>query len=132
MTRRDVVGCTTVMVVVTGLLLYRAAFIEPRIWGAACAAVAPPPACSVRTGLLWMQYQGLWGIGALAFGLWAFRGGPFAIQVVAVALGAAAVVNYNATYGMLGAALGVWAWIRRDHACGQKPQKRRHGEQQRA
>ena len=30
-----------------------------------------------------------------------------------MALGAAAVANYNATWGMLGLALGAWAWIRR-------------------
>jgi hypothetical protein len=132
MTRKDVLGCMTVMVVLAGLLSYRAAFIEPRAWGATCAAVAAPFACLVRTGLLWLQYQGLWGLGALALGLWAFLGGPFAIGVAAVALGAAAVVNYNATYGMLGAALGAWAWLGGAHALRQQPQQRGNGEQHRA
>ena len=33
------------------------------------------------------------------------------MRVAAVALGAVAVANYNATWGMLGLALGAWAWI---------------------
>jgi len=31
--------------------------------------------------------------------------------VGAVALGIAGVINYNASFGMLGAALGAWAWL---------------------
>jgi hypothetical protein len=95
------------------LLGYRAAFIEPRSWGAICAGSAPPLACLPRAGLLWMQQLYLWGGLALALGLWAFLlRAPFAARVAAVVAGVAAVANYNATWGMVGAALGVWAWLR--------------------
>ena len=35
------------------------------------------------------------------------------MAIAGVALGAAGVVNYNASFGLLGAALGAWAWITR-------------------
>jgi hypothetical protein len=60
-----------------------------------------------------MQQRYLWGAVALAFGLLAFLvRAPFAVRVVAVVAGIAAVATYNATWGMVGAALGVWAWLR--------------------
>ncbi len=61
-----------------------------------------------------MQNRHVWGVGALLLGLWAFRGAPFVVSVVSVATGAAAVLSYNATWGMVGAALGAWAWITRE------------------
>ena len=91
------------------LLLYRHAYVEPRAWVDACASPAPPFACAPRQALLWAQYWGLWGLAALALGLAAFFGAPLA--TLAIAAGIAGVVNYNATWGMLGAALGAWAWI---------------------
>jgi hypothetical protein len=116
MRRNDWIGVAAVAGSLGLLIAYRAWFIEPREWGAACAAATAPLACAPRAGLLWLQQYGLWGGGGLALGLWAFLGGPFAVAVSAVALGAAGVVNYNATFGLLGAALGAWAWIRREHA----------------
>jgi hypothetical protein len=98
------------------LVLYRSWFIEPREWGALCVATPAPWACTPRAALLWLQMEGLWGLGGLVLGLWAFLGGPFAVAVAAVALGAAGAINYNATYGLLGAALGAWAWLRREPA----------------
>ena len=91
------------------LLFYRRHFIEPRTWVDACAAAAPPFACAPRQALLWAQHWGLWGLAALALGLAAFAGAP--VAAVAVATGLAGVVNYNASWGMLGAALGAWAWV---------------------
>jgi hypothetical protein len=111
--QRDTAGLAAVILAVGALLLYRSHYVEPRIWGATCAADAVPFACAPRAGLLWLQEYGLWGLGGLALGLWAFLGGPFASAVGAVALGAAGVINYNATFGMLGAALGGWAWVTR-------------------
>jgi hypothetical protein len=116
MRRSDWIGGAVVAIALAALMAYRAEFIEPRAWGAACAAAAPPLACLPRAGLLWLQQYGLWGLGGLALGLWAFLGGPFAAAVGAVALGAAGVVNYNASFGLLGAALGAWAWLRSDRA----------------
>jgi hypothetical protein len=111
--RRDWVGLGVVALATTCLFGYRAVFIEPRAWGAVCAAAAPPLACLPRGGLLWMQQRYLWGAIALVLGLWAFLvRAPFAVRVAAVVAGIAAVANYNATWGMVGAALGVWAWLR--------------------
>ena len=91
------------------LLLYRYQYVEPRSWVDACAAAAPPLACAPRQALLWAQYHGLWGLAALALGILSFIGIPVAAP--AIAAGLAGVVNYNATWGMLGVALGAWAWI---------------------
>ena len=112
MRRRDLIGVLVVAGSLAGLLAYRHWFIEPREWGVICAAAVPPLACWPREGLLWMQYQYLWGGAALALGLWGFIGAPFAVPVAGVAIGAAAVVNYNATWGMLGLALAGWGWLR--------------------
>ena len=100
---------------VAALVFYRAVYVEPREWGALCAAAAPPLACGPRDVLLWLQYEYLWGLGGLVLGVWAFVGAPRVVGPAAVAIGAMAVINYNATWGMLGAALGAWAWlVRRD------------------
>lgn len=110
--RRDWLGLGLVVAATAALLIYRAWFIEPRAWGAICAAPAQPLSCLPRAGLLWLQQHYLWGTAALVLGLWAFLlRPPFAIKVAAVVLGVAAVINYNATWGMVGAALGVWSWI---------------------
>ena len=110
---RDWVGLAVVALATGCLLGYRAGFIEPRAWGAICAAAGPPLACLPRAALLWMQQRYLWGAIALALGLLAFLvRTPFAVRVAAVVAGIAAVANYNATWGMVGAALGVWSWLR--------------------
>ena len=114
MRRTDWLGLAVVAVSLGGLILYRQVYVEPREWVGVCAAAAPPLACLPRAALVWLQHFYLWGTGALLLGLWAFLGGPFAAAVAAVALGAAAVANYNATWGMLGLALGAWGWIRRE------------------
>lgn len=114
MTRRDVAALAAVAGSLAALLLYRAWGVEPRPWGALCAAAAPPLACLPRGALLWLQRWYLWGGAALLLGLAAFLRAPWPVPAAAVALGAAAVANYNATWGMLGLALGAWSWIRRD------------------
>ena len=113
MKRSDWLGLAVVAASIVGLVLYRRTYVEPREWVGLCAVAAPPVACLPRAGLVWLQHWYLWGSGALLLGLWAFLGGPLLVAVAAVALGAAAVANYNATWGMVGLALGVWAWIRR-------------------
>jgi hypothetical protein len=112
MTRRDWIALAVVIALTAGLVAFRLAYVEPREWGALCAVGSPPGPCLPRAGLIFLQHYGLWGLGALALGLWAFLGGPFAAGPAAVALGIAGVINYNATWGMLGAALGGWSWIR--------------------
>lgn len=112
MQRRDWLGILMVAASLLALLAYRDMFIEPRAWGAACAASPAPTACVPRAALLWLQHFYLWGAAALALGLWAFIGAPFAIAVAGVTMGAAAVVNFNASWGMWGLAFAAWAWIR--------------------
>ena len=111
MTKRDGYGLAVVAAMLGGILAYRAAFVEPRDWGAACAVAMPRLACLPRDALLWLQHWQLWGISALALGIWSLLGAPFVVRVAAVGLGAVAVANYNATWGMLGLALGGWAWV---------------------
>ncbi len=112
LSRRDIWGLAIVAAATAALIIYRATYIEPRAWGATCAAANPPLVCASRAALFWLQRQYLWGGIALALGLCAFLArGPFAVAVAAVVMGMAAVENYNATWGMVGAALGVWAWL---------------------
>jgi len=98
-----------IAVFLAAVLLFRMLWVEPRGIGALCADVAPAWPCAPRAALLWGQYWGMWGGAALVLGILANVGLPTA--ALAIALGAAAVANYNATFGMLGLALGAWAWI---------------------
>ena len=109
--RQDWAGLAVVAAAWAAIIAYRYAYIEPREWGAICASASPPLACAPRTALLWLQQKYAWGGAALALGLVAFlRRGPFAVNVAAIVVGIVAVENYNATWGMAGAALGAWAW----------------------
>ena len=107
--KRDVVALAVVAAWTAGMIAYRYAYIEPRAWGAICAAAAAPPACVPRAGLLWLQREYLWGTISLALGLCAllFRG-PFWVAVAAILAGVGGVENYNATWAMVGLALGAW------------------------
>lgn len=108
----NVLAALAVAAAVVAFILYRQFGVEPRFWAGACIAAHPPLACAPRQAVVWLQGQGLWGAGALVLGLAAFVTRRFVVCPFAVALGAVAVVNYNAGLGMLGAALGVWAWLR--------------------
>ena len=109
--RRDLVGVLAVLLATGVLLAYRAWGIEPREWASLCAGAAPPAACGPRAALLWLQHYYVWGAAALVLGLLAFVGRARWLQPLAVAAGVAAVINYNATWGMVGAVLGAWAWV---------------------
>ncbi len=113
MRRRDLWAILAVAAALAGTIEYRAAFIEPRAWGALCSASAPPLACVPRGALLWLQQQYLLGDAALALGLLAFlRGGDWAALAAMVA-GVIGVENYNATWAMVGGVLGAWCWLER-------------------
>jgi hypothetical protein len=115
MQRRDIWGLVTVVVATAGLIAYRSYYIEPREWGALCVLAVPPMACVPRAGLIWLQRYYLLGGGSLVLGLlgFAWRGGCPA-QILAMVVGAAAIENYNATWGAIGFALGAWGWLRRE------------------
>lgn len=113
--KKDIRALALAILVVGAMALYRGVWVEPRAWGAACldlSAAGTPLACWPRAGLVWLQHWGLWGLGALALGVWSFLGAPRAVRAAAVALGLVALLNHNATYGVLGAWLGAWAWAR--------------------
>ena len=114
MRRRDWSGLAVVAAVTALAILYRAYFLEPRAWGAACAAAHAPLACLPRAGLIWLQGKYALGGAALVLGLvgLAWRGG-FPAQLGAVLAGILAIENYNATWGAVGLALGAWGWLRR-------------------
>ena len=111
-TKRDLLALLAVAATIGLMVAYRHLQVEPREMGALCLDLSRAPfACQPRAVLLWLQHWQLWGAGALALGVWAFIGAPFAIRAAAVALGVIAVLNFNATWGMIGAALGGWAWV---------------------
>ena len=110
--KRDLRALGAVLLAVCTVALYRHLYVEPREWGAACLDLSrAPAACLPRAALLWLQHWQLWGAGALVLGTWSLAGAPRAVQATAVAAGVIAVLNFNATWGMLGAALGGWSWI---------------------
>ncbi|WP_458095782.1 hypothetical protein [Roseomonas sp. WA12] len=110
--KRDLRAALAVLAAIGLMVLYRYLQVEPREMGALCLDMAQAPfACRPRAVLLWLQHWQLWGAAALALGVWAFIGAPFAVRAAAVAMGVIAVLNFNATWGMVGAALGGWAWV---------------------
>jgi hypothetical protein len=94
-----------------GFFAFRELAIVPRATVGLCAAAAAPPICAPRAAVLWLQYQQLFGWAALALGLAAFFAGRRWPAILAIAFGISATVNYNATTGIIGAALGLTAWL---------------------
>jgi hypothetical protein len=94
-----------------GAAAFREVAIVPRATVGICAAANAPGFCAPRAAVLWMQYEQLFGWAALALGLAAFVLGRRFGAALAIGIGIAAVVNYNATTGILGAALGLFAWV---------------------
>ncbi|MGH7118628.1 MAG: hypothetical protein ACREFP_06530 [Acetobacteraceae bacterium] len=110
--RRDLPALLLVAAAIGGVVLYRRYGVEPRYWVGACIAAHPPFGCLPRAWVVRLQGQDLWGWAALLFGIAAFVTRRFACALAALILGGAAVVNFNATLGMPGAALGLWTWLR--------------------
>lgn len=109
---RDLPALLLVVAAIGGAMVYRRYGVEPRHWAAACIASQPPFGCVPRAAVVWLQGQDLWGWAALLLGVAAFLTRRFAIAIAALILGGAAVVNFNASLGMPGAALGLWTWLR--------------------
>ena len=109
--RRDWVDVAIIIAIGLGFWLFRQFTIEPRIYGSLCTSAHPPFVCAPRQAVLWAQYQQLFGLVSLLAGLIGWALGNRVLAVAALAIGAAAVINYNGTEGMIGIALGLWAWL---------------------
>ncbi len=94
-----------------GAAAFRQLAIVPRATVGICAAADAPAFCAPRAAVLWLQYEQLFGWAAFFLGLAAFILGRRLPGALALGIGIAAVVNYNGTTGILGAALGLFAWI---------------------
>ncbi len=107
----DWYGLTVIAILGVGAWLFRFQAIQPFWTVGACAAANRPGFCVPRAAVLWLQYEGLFGWTAFVLGVAAFALGRRWLGVLAIGIGIAAVVNFNATTGILGAALGVFAWF---------------------
>jgi hypothetical protein len=113
MRRGRIAGAAVVVITTAALETFRLVWMEPRAIGLACVHHTGPAAlCSARAGVGLLQHFGVWGGVALALGILALATGRFWLTVGAVCFGAAGLINYNISWGMLGAALGVWTWLR--------------------
>ena len=108
---RDLIGLTLAALTGGGAFAFRQLAIVPRATVGICAAASPPAYCVPRGWVLHWQYLGSFGWAALAVGLIAFFWGSRILAGLALGLGIAAVVNYNGTQGMIGASLGLIAWL---------------------
>lgn len=108
---RDWVGVALAALTGGGAFVFRQLAIVPRATVGLCAAAQHPAFCTPRALVLHWQYLGSFGWGALAAGLIAFLSGSRVVSGLAVGLGIAAVVNYNGTQGVIGASLGLMAWL---------------------
>jgi hypothetical protein len=106
----DWLGTALVALIGGGMFAFRQLAIVPRATVGLCAAANPPGFCVPRGWVLSGQYHGVFGWAALALGMMAFFGGNRLAGALALGAGIAAVVNYNATTGIAGAALGLFAW----------------------
>ncbi len=107
----DWMGIWAVAVIGGGMFAFRELAIVPRATVGLCAAANAPAICAPRAAVLWLQYQQAFGWAALALGLAAFISGRRALAALGLGLGIAAVVNYNATTGIIGATLALISWI---------------------
>lgn len=93
-----------------GAVVFRQFAIVPRATVGLCAAANPPGFCIPREAVLKLQYFHGFGWAALILGLAAFALGRRAPAALAIGIGAAAVANYNATYGIISIAFGLVTW----------------------
>jgi len=107
----DWMGVWVVAVLGGGMFAFREFFIVPRASVGMCAAANAPAICVPRAAVLWLQYQQAFGWVALVLGILAFCTGRRWPAAFAIGIGIAAVVNFNATTGIIGAALAIIAWI---------------------
>ena len=109
--RSDLAWIIGVLVVSIAAWLFRDLTIVPRAYVALCANPHAPWVCVPRHAVLWAQFERLFGLGALLLGMLALAFARRALGAAALALGIVAVINYNGTEGIIGAALGLWGWL---------------------
>lgn len=107
----DAICLALVIFIGGGAELFRQLAIVPRATVGICAAASAPAFCAPRAAVLKLQYFHAFGWAALALGLAAFILGRRLPGALALGVGIAAVVNFNGTYGILGAAFGLFAWL---------------------
>lgn len=107
----DWMGAWAVAMIGGGAFAFRWFAIKPIATVGMCAAANAPSICTPRHWVLVGAYMGVFGWAALALGLLAFFRGSRMLGAVALGLGIAAVVNYDGTQGIIGAALGLIAWL---------------------
>jgi hypothetical protein len=107
----DGLGIWAVAMLGGGAYAFRAFAIKPVATVGLCAAANAPAICVPRHLVLQGAYLGLFGWAALALGLWAFFRCGRLVGALALGVGIAAVVNYNGTPGIVGAAFGLVAWL---------------------
>jgi hypothetical protein len=112
MRRGDLIGIVVLLLSVVALEAFRLLWFEPRAIAIACLHHAAAPAvCATRAGMGWLVNNAILGTLALAFGIAAIATQNRPIAIAAACLGAAGLINYNVSWGMLGACLGLWAWL---------------------
>ncbi|MGC9271230.1 hypothetical protein [Acidiphilium sp.] len=111
LSRADRVGIGVVIAVSAAAIVFRDLTIVPRAFVGLCAGAHAPLVCVPRQAVLWAQYEGWFGLAALGLGIAGFLFARRGLGVAALAVGVAAVVNYNGTEGIIGAALGLWGWL---------------------
>ncbi len=94
-----------------GAYAFRLLAIVPRATVGMCAAASAPAICVPRQAVLTLQYYQGFGWAALALGLAGFFLAKRIPAALALGIGIAAVVNYNATTGIIGAAFGLVTWL---------------------
>jgi hypothetical protein len=110
--RRHALGLAAVLFTALALELFRRVWFEPRAIGLACLhATAPSLICATRTGIGLLTHFQVFGAAALVLGILAFATARFTLAVLAVCVGVAGLIDYNISWGMLGAALGGWTWL---------------------
>jgi hypothetical protein len=109
--RADLAGMACVLLSVAALEAFRLIWFEPRSVGLACLhGTAPAGLCVTRSAMAWLIHFGVLGAVSMCAGILALAGAPFPVAVIAVCFGAAGLIEYNVSWGMLGLALGGWVW----------------------
>jgi hypothetical protein len=107
------IGLGCVLLTIAAVEAFRLVWFEPRAVGLACLhGTGPDGVCAARAAMGWLIYHRVLGGAALIAGIAAMAGAPFGFVVAAVCCGAAGLIEYNVSFGMLGAVLGAWVWLR--------------------